>query len=665
MAVVGMVGVSFVGPAEEIERVAFHLLETENFEPMSPEVMMGGHPMPGRVQTFRGNRYDALLDRLETLWIRAGEPLPRKRVLPQKQISPQIQTVPRTQPEKEDPEPLFSVLEAKVGRIVDAMATWKAELEAIENEREVWRAALEFGDAVRETGRNISSLADVPYGRFAMGSLTRDNWRRLQETSPASPFLAMPLIEEEGRVTAVVFYGVDFHGDMEKIFSSVHMRVIPFRPEDALQYDNPDAVRYHIEDLEAEAKNRREMPARYISENRPALERLYAVVYAKQRIYALAQKRGELPDVMVLSGWLPRDSYDAVLRMTTQEVPRTLIMAEQGDALEEAGNELPTLLSNLPLIRRFQEIVRLYSLPSYSELDPTFVVALSFCLFFGFMFGDVGHGILLALGTWFMEKKGMMGHSIASVLRLAGGSSIFFGFLYGSVFGSEELIEPIWLSPMKDVNTLLPISIGVGIFFLTLGICFRIQNAAHRGEWGEVLFGPEGFSGLLFYWLAVAWIAAGAEMPFGAGVFAAVMTLLFLVMIFGNGLAKYFFQGDGIDEGGVVHVFSIFHAMLNFVSNTASFVRLAAFALNHVGLSGAVFMLAQMVEDVPGGRIGHALVLLFGQLLIVGLEGLIVFIQTLRLEYYEFFGKFYRGGGREFLPVLWQKDRSGVRSEVR
>lgn len=85
----------------------------------------------------------------------------------------------------------------------------------------------------------------------------------------------------------------------------------------------------------------------------------------------------------------------------------------------------------------------LQSAPSYSELDPTFVVALSFCLFFGFMFGDVGHGLALVLGTWFLEKKGMMGPAIASVLKVAGSASVALGFLYGSVFGSEEILTPI------------------------------------------------------------------------------------------------------------------------------------------------------------------------------------------------------------------------------
>ena len=641
MAVVGMVGVSFVGPKEEIERIALELLSTENFEPMSPEVMTDGRPMGSRFQTFRGNRYDVLLEKLDKLWAMAGLPAPQKQM------------------DNRSPAASITEMESKIDKLMKTIEDWNSKGEELRGQYETWRAMLEFGDVVRETGRNLQDLALFPYGRIAIGILTRDNWRRLRETSLAAPFLVLPLIEETEKITAVTFYGNDYREEMQKIFSSVHMHVLPVRAEDYAKYENPDAVRYHMESLEAEIQNYEEMPRRYVMENRFELEKLYHVVYAKQRIYTLCQRRGELSEVLVLSGWMPQSSYEGVFKMVTEKATHTLVMAEYGDILEEKGHELPTLLHNLPLIRRFQEIVRLYSLPSYSELDPTFVVALSFCLFFGFMFGDVGHGLALVLGTWFLEKKGMMGPAIASVLKVAGGASVAFGFLYGSVFGSEEILTPIWLSPTKDVNTLLPVSIGIGVVFLTLGICFRIQNSARKGEWGEVLFSPEGLSGLMFYWLAVmqtiAVVSDSPETAFEKDIFIAIMVILFMLMIFGNGITKYLFHGETIDEGGVVHVFSVFHAMLNFVSNTASFVRLAAFALNHAGLSGAVFMLGRMVDNVPGGRIYHAIILLVGHAVIIGLEGMIVFIQTLRLEYYEFFGKFFRGGGREFVPVLWKR----------
>jgi len=412
-----------------------------------------------------------------------------------------------------------------------------------------------------------------------------------------------------------------------------------------------------MDEIESGMRNYKEMSIRYVSENRFELEKLYAAVYTMQRVYSLCQLRGELSGMMILAGWIPKDNYYAISAMTERDAPNTMILTEYGDVLEREGNELPTLLRNWPLVRRFQEIVRLYSLPAYGELDPTFVVAASFCLFFGFMFGDIGHGLALIVATYILEKKNIMGKAVASVMKIAGAVAVVFGFLYGSLFGNEEIIHPIWLSPMHSVTTMLPIAILIGVVFLSIGICFRVHNAVRKREWGEAIFSPEGLTGLLFYWLALVQIisAAVGEATFNSNVFSAIMMILFLVMIFGNGISKYLFRGEMIDEGGVTHVFSVFHAMMSFVSNTASFVRLAAFALNHAGLSLAIFTLGRVVEKIPGGQIFHAVVLLLGHLMIVGLEGLIVFIQTLRLEYYEFFGKFYHGGGREFAPVLWDR----------
>ncbi|MDR1377148.1 MAG: hypothetical protein LBJ22_06525, partial [Synergistaceae bacterium] len=528
MAVVEMVGVSFVGPKEEVENIALSLLEMENFEPMQPEVMMDAHPLSSRFQTFRGNPYDALLEKLDGFWAKSGIPVPQCRMA--------------------DHVPAASLpeLEAKIDKVMTAMSEWSVKVEELRDEYATWNAMLEFGDAVRETGRNLADLPVVPYGSVSIGTLTHENWRRLKETSLASPILAMPLTDalDRDKITVIVFYSSDYHEEIQKIFSSVHIRLAPVGPMDYVKYDNRDAVCYRMEAIEAERESCRDSPGRYASRNRFELEKLYETVYTRQRVSSICRMRGDLSGITVLTGWMPRNDFGEVRAMVEEKAPHTLIVTEDGDSLEQQGNELPTLLHNLPLVRRFQEIVRLYSLPSYSELDPTFVVAVSFCLFFGFMFGDVGHGAALILGTYFLEKKGMMGRAIASVIKIAGVSSILFGFLYGSVFGSEEIIHPMWLSPMKDVNKILPVSIGIGIVFLTIGLCFKIWNAARKKEWGEVFFSPEGAAGLLFYWLAVGQTVAvtgpNPEMAMRTGLFATLMGLLFLVMIFGNGIAKLF-----------------------------------------------------------------------------------------------------------------------------
>jgi V/A-type H+-transporting ATPase subunit I len=112
------------------------------------------------------------------------------------------------------------------------------------------------------------------------------------------------------------------------------------------------------------------------------------------------------------------------------------------------------------------------------------------------------------------------------------------------------------------------------------------------------------------------------------------------------------------EESMAFKVFEVLHNLMNYFTNTASFVRLAAFALVHVALSSTVLLIAGMLGSLPGGPVFKAAFFAVGNIFIVCLEGLIVFIQVLRLEYYEFFSKFYRGGGNVFKPVTWKKDRT-------
>jgi V/A-type H+-transporting ATPase subunit I len=367
----------------------------------------------------------------------------------------------------------------------------------------------------------------------------------------------------------------------------------------------------------------------------------------------------------VVSGWLPEDGLQLLRQHLKEHAPDVILLAEEGAGVDRNGRTIPTLLRNLPFVRWFQDIVALYSLPSYREMDPSLLVALSFCFFFGFMFGDIGHGAMLIVAALLLQKRGMMKPTFAHILTLSGLSSCLFGLLYGSVFGSEKLLRPLWISPMRDADTLIVAAMAVGIISLSVGILVNIRVRYRRREFGEMLFDGHGLAGLLLYWTAAlpAWaVLAGHPFPVSWSAIGWTVFALFLVILFGNVLSDLIVRREVRKkrrESAVVHTFSTLHHMLSFVSNTASFMRLAAFALNHAGLSMAVFMLGDMVQHLPGGAVARALVLIAGHVLIVALEGLIVFIQTLRLEYYEFFGKFFSGGGHPFTPVTWSPSVQG------
>ncbi len=647
MAVVEMMGMSLIGPRQEIEALAAELLTLGNFEPVPLEFALERRPASlssggARISTFQKNPYDDLLDKLVYVWNEAGAEFPAERAC-----------------SRGTPSLSWEECSRQVLDVAKKIDLWKKRAEVLEEEREKLMAAGAFLDALASADRDVEETLKTRYLSITFGRLSAENYKKLEEMAAVTPLLVYPVVAEKGYVLAIVFCSRDYLEEAEKIFRTVYLKEYALGDLfEGAGTNLRERLRERQLDSERAIRALRDAPRNYLGRRRKELERLYCAVHSLQRVYALCQKRGEMSGIFVLSGVIPAPTLGEVAEKVEQLGPNTLLLSEKGAELEKRGRQLPTLLRNNFLVRTFQEIVALYSLPSYGETDPSPLVALSFCLFFGFMFGDVGHGFLLAAGAWWLARKGILKKAFASVIRIAGVSAMVFGFLYGSVFGSEEILPSLWTSPMHGISDLIQTSLFVGVAFLSMGIIINILALKREGRTGKMLFDGEGVAGLLFYWTA----AVTAAMAFTSGGGApkpllAVLGLLFLVILFSSVLERLLFGPQEKDEGGVVHTFTVFHDLLSFLSNTASFVRLAAFALNHAGLSAAVFMLSDMVHSLPGGALFRAAVLLLGNIVIVGLEGLIVFIQTLRLEYYEFFSKFYHGGGRPFAPVTWNAKR--------
>jgi V/A-type H+-transporting ATPase subunit I len=378
-----------------------------------------------------------------------------------------------------------------------------------------------------------------------------------------------------------------------------------------------------------------------------------------QRVYDICKGRGEISGMYVLSGWIPFDTYDSIKKMLEEEAPRTAVLFETERNMEQTGIRIPTALSNNKLVRSFQFVVQMYSVPSYGEIDPSPFVALTFILFFGFMFGDIGHGLLLFLATTWMGKKGIMNHSLAYVMKYASCSSVVFGALYGSAFGFENPDWALWISPMHNISLLFSVAIFMGVLMISLGMILNMIVRFRQRDFGQLLFDGQGLAGLFVYWgsaIAIFVSVMGYKMAFPVSYLWYTIAAVFILTFFRDALARTLLhQRIEHAESRGVQTIEVIHSLMNYFSNTASFIRLGAFALNHVALSTTVLLLSNMLGNMAGGGVLKALMIIVGNIFIVSLEGLIVFIQVLRLEYYEFFSKFYKGGGSAFKPVVWGK----------
>ena len=529
------------------------------------------------------------------------------------------------------------------------------------DEEELFVATKLFMEALEGADFKPGELAEGSFLIPFFGRLSNENYQRLQDSCEESPITVSELNVVGGNTWVLVLTVKGYEESTKKLLEAVYFKefslkalAAQLRGKDPLKQLNR-RIANHQRAIKGLAKAAKDM----LRERRTEYELLYSQLYTMQRVYDVCKGRGEVSGMYVLSGWIPADTLIKIRKTVEEEAPMTTIMVEETKDITYSGIRVPTLLQNSSIFKAFQDIVSMYSLPSYGEIDPSPIVAISFILFFGFMFGDIGHGAMLIVAAILLKMRGMMKPTFANILTLSGLSSCLFGLLYGSVFGSEDLLRPLWISPMRDADTLIVAATAVGIVSLSVGILVNIRVRYARREFGEMLFDGHGLAGLLLYWTAAlpAWAhLLGSPFPVSRSILGWAIFALFLVILFGDALSDLIVRREARKErreSAVVHTFSTLHHMLSFVSNTASFMRLAAFALNHAGLSMAVFMLGDMAHSLPGGAVARALVLIAGNVLIVALEGLIVFIQTLRLEYYEFFGKFFSGGGRPFTPVTW------------
>ncbi len=350
-----------------------------------------------------------------------------------------------------------------------------------------------------------------------------------------------------------------------------------------------------------------------------------------------------------LAGWVPSRCVESIEVRLRQSLSLPFELLAR-DPLPEERLLVPTVPIKSRLFAPFAMLVKQYGIPEYGEVDPTPLFAVTFLAMFGSMFGDVGQGaVIAALAWWFRAKLGrfwLFG-------LMAGLASVLFGFVYGSVFGYEDILPALWMSPIHDPILMLKIALGYGVVFLAVACLLAIYNRlAVKNRWGAI-FGHHGVVNLVFY-LALVWGGLGLGLH---GAFGTVPTVLVVLAL--ATLAWYAWRRLEAPLGEKILVVFIetLETVIGYVSNTLSFLRVAAFSLNHVALSIAVFTLANMM-----GSFGHAVTVILGNVFVLVLEGGIVMIQVLRLQYYEGFSRYFSGDGHEFVPLKLRRGIGGAMS---
>lgn len=348
----------------------------------------------------------------------------------------------------------------------------------------------------------------------------------------------------------------------------------------------------------------------------------------------------------ILCGWMAtEDAKKFRKEIETDEMVECFV---DDDTTSSTTSTPPTKLKNPKIFKPFEMFVRMYGLPAYHEIDPTIILAVTYSILFGMMYGDVGQGLCLAIGGFILYK--VKKQNLFAIISCAGICSTIFGVLYGSVFGFEDMIDPLWVNPMKDTMTVLIAAIAFGIGLILIAMILNIINGIREKNIQKIFFDTNGVAGLVFYGtlIAVALLIVTGHTIKGVAVIVIMLILPLLLIYFKEPITEFIEKKKVSlpeDKGMffALNFFELFEVLLSYMTNTISFVRVGAFALCHAGMMSVVLLLSHASTGNP-----NFVVLVLGNIFVAGLEGLIVGIQVLRLEYYEMFGRYYSGTGKEF-----------------
>ena len=551
----------------------------------------------------------------------------------------------------------------------DYVSRFCEEFESLQNERAAAQA--EVQDCTRDieetshfTGLDLDldAIHDCAYIKFRFGRLPKDSYEKLNHYHDNPYVMFFPCTSDDIQYWGVYFTPVENAAEVDRIFSSLYFERVRLSE----LHSTPEHMVEDLQEKKKQAQEKIKSVDNRIDElwkkERKELQRVYSFLNRQSVYFSIRRYAARYNDNFILTGWIPakrEKSFCAALDKL-EGVDYTLENAEN-----ELEHSPPVQLENKKPVRAFEFFVNMFGLPQYDELDPTPFVAITYVLLFGIMFGDVGQGICVSIVGALMWKFKQM--ALGKALIPCGISSAVFGLVYGSVFGYEHVLDPMYSAlfglsekpiEVMEANTTIEIilaAVCIGIFLVLCAILINIICSLKRRKWESALFGPNGIAGFLFYGGIV--VGFGGQLAFGWQIVTPVYIVLFivlplLVMMFAGVLgALVERKPDWKPEswGGYIveNFFELFEVLLGYASNTISFLRVGAFVLVHAGMMTMVFTLADMSSGI-----GYLLIVVLGNIIVMGMEGLLVGIQVMRLEFYEMFSRFFEGGGRSFSPIV-------------
>lgn len=578
------------------------------------------------------------------------------------------------------PEETVSALDISWDDVEGLIADFTASLEklsskrsTLEEERERLKNELSQLRHFDQLDIRLGDMYDCKYIKLRFGRLPKESFDRLKYYDNDPYIVLVPCSSDDKWVWGVYFAPLTHAADVDRVFQSLMWERLHLPLARATAAEECTAMEQKLSELDDRISEADEALKDLWSEKQSLYSALLHTLERRSAAFDLRRyvARHKSGDRFFLAGWVTEQNADS-LAERIRSVGHVECEIERPDTVE--GHEPPVRLKNNRLARPFEFYVSMYGLPSYNEIDPTLFVAITYSLLFGMMFADVGQGLVLSLFGWFIMWKKMK-NPLGKILAPCGIASAFFGTLLGSVFGFEHWLDDFWtwvnartgipinhgkLINIEDtavINVLIYATIGIGAVMVICAMLLSIITSLRQKQLGTAIFSSNGIAGLCFYvsvvYAAVQMLVFGNSNILSAPYILCLIVLPLLLIFLQEPLGeliegKEHWLPENLGDFAMQNFFELFEVILSYVSNTVSFLRVGAFVLVHYGMMTVVFTLAEMSAE---GSPAYILVVILGNLLVIVLEGLLVGIQSLRLEFYEMFSRFYTGSGKPFTPI--------------
>ncbi len=634
MAVEKMKLLSILGRYDDLDRVIDICIESENFQPESASEFMGDSE--GFSYLSEENPYSF-------------------RLMKAKEIFEHFGTVPEfvedcSQVDVEEANRRIDNLYETIKTITDHDTVVDTKIEDI-------KRAIEQLSHFEHMDINLDDVFDCDYIRVRFGRLPFDGFEKLKKYNKDISSIFYPDSSDDVGYWGMYVTPIDRAAEADRVYASLFFERLRLPSYSGTPATTLAKLKEELKVMQESKKEIDESGDNYFEEHTDLFNLYYSKIKTLNDSFEVRKFAAKYHSSFFLAGWVPKSAEKELVDKLHSVDGVEVESAEPKDFKKLTP---PTKMKNSPLTRAYKFYTEIYGVPSYNEIDPTPLIAVVYTLLYGIMFADLGQGIVLALVGAFMFKK--MGMRLGKILIPCGISAALFGTAFGSVFGDEELLNPMFrafgfeekpIHIMDSALMFIVVSIVLGVAVIIVSMLFNVFSSIKKRDFGSAVFGHNGISGIVLYSSLILLLI---NMFMGLGISTKALAiggilvpviLIFLHHPLGEIVCGRKPKIGSVSDFIIENFFELFEVILSYMSNTLSFLRVGAFVLIHACMMSTFAALA----GITGGGIAAVIIMIFGNIFVIALEGLLVGIQVLRLNFYEIFSRFYDGDGIPFTPL--------------